>query len=195
MALQLVDMMARDLGVTRKPGDDAQGHMFTVRTTFTALRFWMQACCIDDGYGGALGITQTSVEYKAKDWIAQMNAVYPWLKDAFDPTMLHRYCSALVGVGDLVRTDEGTLRCTKPHNLAVPYGAPHGVHADGTAITAQMGLRDLSVQDWRGCVLSGAVVFAGMPEHDGVVRFEPEAIDPRLPYRDGLLFLATWLGG
>ena len=29
--------------------------MFTVRTTFTALRFWMQACCIDDGYGGILG--------------------------------------------------------------------------------------------------------------------------------------------
>lgn len=195
MALRLVDMMARDLGVTRKPGDDAQGHMFTVRTTFTALRFWMQACCIDDGYGGAMGITQTSVEHKAKDWITQLSAVYPWLKDTFESTMLHRYCSALVGVGDLRRTAEGTLRCVRPHNLAVPYGTPHGLHEDGTVVTAQLGLRDLSVQDWKGCVLSGAVVFAGIPEHDGAVSFEPKAIDPGLPYRDELLFLATWPGG
>ena len=195
MALRLVDVMARDLGVTRKPGDDAQGHAFTMRTTFTALRFWMQACCIDDGYGSAMGVTQTSVERKAKDWIAQLNAVYPWLEDTFDATMLCRYCSALVGVGDLVRTDEDTLRCTRPHNLTVPYGASHGVREDGTVVTAQLGLRDLSVQNWSGCALAGSVVFAGIPEHDGVISFEPEAIDPRLPYRDDLLFLATWPGG
>ncbi|WP_026644902.1 hypothetical protein [Bifidobacterium sp. AGR2158] len=195
MALRLVDVMARDLGVTRKPGDDAQGHAFAVRATFTALRFWMQACCIDDGYGGAMGITQKSVEGKASDWIVQLNAMYPWLEDVFTSAMLHQYCSALVGVGDLVRTDEGTLRCTRPHNLSVPYGTPHQVYKDGTAVTAQLGLRDLSMQDWRACVLSGAIVFAGVPEHDGVVRFEAEAIDPGLPYRDDLLFLATWPGG
>lgn len=195
MVLRLVDVMARDLGVTRKPGDDAQGHAFAVRTTFTALRFWMQACCIDDGYGGAMGITQTSVEGKASDWIVQLNAMYPWLEDVFTSAMLHQYCSALVGVGDLARTDEGTLRCTRPHNLAVPYGTPHGVYENGTVVTAQLGLRDLSMQDWKGCMLSGAIVFAGVPEHDGVVRFEAEAIDPGLPYHDELLFLATWPGG
>lgn len=56
MVRQLVDVMARDLGVPRIPGDDAEGHAFTTRTVFTALRFWVQACCIDDGYGGAMGI-------------------------------------------------------------------------------------------------------------------------------------------
>lgn len=68
MVRQLVDVMARDLGVPRIPGDDAEGHAFTTRTAFTALRFWVQACCIDDGYGGAMGIAPAATEQKALDF-------------------------------------------------------------------------------------------------------------------------------
>lgn len=185
MVRQLVDVMARDLGVPRIPGDDAEGHAFTTRTVFTALRFWVQACCIDDGYGGAMGIAPAATEQKALDWIARLSAVYPWLTDMFTATMIHRYCLALVSIGDLVHTADGTLRCTKPHDavMRVKGGAP---------LTVQLGLRDLSAQDWKGCVLSGALVFAGVGERKGMAGFEPGAIDPRLPYRDELLFLAMW---
>ncbi len=69
MVRQLVDVMVRDLGVPRIPGDDAGGYALTTRTVFTALRFWMQAFCIDDGYGGAMGIAPAATEQKALDWI------------------------------------------------------------------------------------------------------------------------------
>lgn len=39
MVRQLVDVMVRDLGVPRIPGDDAGGYALTTRTVFTALRF------------------------------------------------------------------------------------------------------------------------------------------------------------
>lgn len=56
---------------------------------------------------------------------------------------------------------------------------------------AQLGLRDLTVQDWEGCVLSDAVVFAGVSKHNGIVGFDPDMIGWELPYRDELLFLAN----
>lgn len=189
MVQRLVDVMARDLGVPRRRRDDAEGRALSVRTTFTALRFWMQALCIDDGYGGAIGITPTLVEWKALDWIGRVGAAYPWLVDTFTSVFVHRYCSALVAVGDLVETDEGTLRCTTPHNLTVRV-------ADGASVTAQLGLRDPSApqQRRRGCVLSGAIVFSDVIERDNVVRFDVDAIDPRMPGRDDLLFLSRWPG-
>lgn len=185
MTRRLVDVMAHDLGVPRRTSDDPDGEALACRCTFTALRFWMQAYCIDDGYGGAIGIAQTVVEHKTADWIAQLGAVYPWLEDKFTSTMLHQYCSALVAIGDLARTDEGMLRCTKPHDLKIPC-------SDGTSVTAQLGLRDPTAQDREDCVLSGAVVFAGVREHGGTAWFDPDMIGRGLPCRDELLFLARW---
>ena len=155
MVRQLVDVMVRDLGVPRIPGDDAEGYALTTRTAFTALRFWMQAFCIDDGYGGAMGIAPAVVELSARDWITRLHAVYPWLTHTFTPAMIHQYCLALVGIGDLAKTDDGMLRCTKPHDVVVRTKG-------GAPLTIQLGLRDLSAQDWKGCVLSGALVFAGV---------------------------------
>lgn len=185
MVRQLVDVMASDLGVPRIPGDDAEGHALTTRTVFAALRFWMQAFCIDDGYGGAMGIAPAAVELNARDWITRLHAVYPWLTHTFTPAMIHQYCLALVGIGDLAKTDDGMLRCTKPHDVMVKVKG-------GAPLTIQLGLRDLSAQDWKGCTLSGALVFAGAGNREGMAVFEPDMIDPRLSYRDELLFLATW---
>ena len=69
MVRRLVDVMAHDLGVPRRASDDPDGEALACRCTFTALRFWMQAYCIDDGYGGAAGIAQTAVEQKSLAWI------------------------------------------------------------------------------------------------------------------------------
>ena len=152
MVRRLVDVMAHDLGVPRRASDDPDGEALACRCTFTALRFWMQAYCIDDGYGGAAGIAQTAVEQKSLAWIKQMSALYPQLRSKFTPALIHQYCSALTAIGDLAETSEGMLRCTKPHDLRIPYSG-------GTFVIAQLGLRDLTVQDWEGCVLSDAVVF------------------------------------
>ena len=77
------------------------------------------------------------------------------------------------------------LRCTKPHDLRIPYSG-------GTFVIAQLGLRDLTVQDWEGSVLSEAVVVACVCNHNGIVGFDPDMIVWELPYRDELLFLAKW---
>ena len=185
MVRRLVDVMAHDLGVPRRASDDPDGEALACRCTFTALRFWMQAYCIDDGSGGAAGIAQTAVEQKSLAWIKQMSALYPQLRSKFTPALIHQYCSALTAIGDLAETSEGMLRCTKPHDLRIPYSG-------GTFVIAQLGLRDLTVQDWEGCVLSDAVVFAGVSKHNGIVGFDPDMIGWELPYRDELLFLAKW---
>lgn len=54
MVRRLVDVMAHDLGVPQLASDDPDGQALTCRCTFTALRLWMQAYCIDDGYEGRL---------------------------------------------------------------------------------------------------------------------------------------------
>lgn len=94
MVRRLVDVMAHDLGVPRRASDDPDGEALACRCTFTALRFWMQAYCIDDGYGGAAGIAQTAVEQKSLAWIKQMSALYPQLRSKFTPALIHQYCSA-----------------------------------------------------------------------------------------------------
>lgn len=111
--------------------------------------------------------------------------MYPQLRSKFTPALIHQYCSALAAIGDLVETSEGMLRCTKPHDLRIPC-------SDGTFVIAQLGLRDLTVLDWEGCVLSGAIVFAGVSKHNGIVEFDPDMIGRELPYRDELLFLTKW---
>lgn len=122
MPVRLLHAMAGDLGVMKIVGeDDAQ---FAARTAYTALRFWMQAYCLDDGYGGFCGLSESAIRRKAADWLKSVAAIYPdmapWFggTDGYADAATH-VLGILIGTGDLVRTDEGLCRCTSAHLLAV----------------------------------------------------------------------------
>ena len=51
---RLIDSMADDLGVSHIYGENHEA--FERRTVFSALRYWMQAYTLDDGFGGAYGV-------------------------------------------------------------------------------------------------------------------------------------------
>lgn len=145
MATTLLDVMAADLRLARAPRE-GDGD-FACRLAYSALRFWMQAHCIDDGYGGALGITQEAVERKALQWVRSVGMAYPEVATRLVPRLVHDYCNALVAVGDLVVTDDGLLRCTAPHEVTIVPG-----------VTTTLGLVDPSQADG---VLRGAMVVRG----------------------------------
>ncbi len=76
----------------------------------------MQAICIDDGYGGTLGVIQDSAEHKVLQWIDSMSSLYPSVATIMNKPLVHTYCNALITVGDIVQTSDHTLRCTAPHS-------------------------------------------------------------------------------
>lgn len=120
MALRLIDVLADDLHL--QPLPEENHHDFSARVLYSALRFWMQAYCIDDGYGGALGVTQETIEQKTRQWIQSIRMTQSYIGAYFPQHLIHEYCSALVIVGDLVRTSDGLLRCTRPHEVEITEG-------------------------------------------------------------------------
>lgn len=117
MADRLVDVMARDLGVRRMEVETDDG--FACRTVYSALRFWIQAYCIDDGYGGAVGLAPETVDRKAVRWLRSMAELYPCLEGWFGLRQtkvrsIRRYRALMTALGDLVE-ERGLLRCTIRH--------------------------------------------------------------------------------
>lgn len=141
----VLDLMVRDLHVPRFP-EETEADLAR-RTAYTALRFWMQAFCIDDGYGGAYGVTQDAVERKALQWVDSLALMYPSVSDMLDPALIHTYCDALVTVGDLVQTPYGLLRCTKPHDMAIT-----------DTISTTLGLLDPTTSMDSSTIVSGAML-------------------------------------
>lgn len=125
MPVRLLHMMAGDLGVMRIAGeDDAR---FTARTAYTALRFWMQAYCLDDGYGGSYGLSGNTVRHRAVDWLRGIGAIQPGMASWYGGTdgyadAAARVFEVLKATGDLVRTADGLYRCTSRHSLPVGTG-------------------------------------------------------------------------
>ena len=52
--VRLVDVMAESLGIKRIKGEGERP--FVIRCLYSACRFWVEAFCLDDGYGGNEGI-------------------------------------------------------------------------------------------------------------------------------------------
>lgn len=146
MADTLLDIMARSLRIPREP-DESDAH-FACRVSYSALRFWMQAYCIDDGYGGAVGLSRDSVLRKAAQWIRSVGFVYPQVPEHIDDNDLGEYLDDLLAIGDLVESGEGLLRCTRAHRVQVRPG-----------ITARLGLDDPQTRTHGD--LFGAIVLEG----------------------------------
>ncbi|WP_133124862.1 hypothetical protein [Bifidobacterium margollesii] len=108
--------MATDLGLVQIR--DESDEKFAARTVYSALRFWMQAFCLDDGYGGIYGIDRRTVERKSTAWLETLSSPYPTIRQWFgnnDRHIVRRILSLMVTSRNLMVTDEGMYRCVIAH--------------------------------------------------------------------------------
>lgn len=123
MSGDLLRMMAADLGVQRmKEENDAR---FVCRVSYSALRFWMQAFCLDDGYGGSYGVSASAIIRKSTIWLRNLADLYPGLLEWYrfnedgGADGLASILRTLIKAQDLVRTEDGLYRCTAAHTVPV----------------------------------------------------------------------------
>ncbi|NMM99682.1 hypothetical protein G1C96_0260 [Bifidobacterium sp. DSM 109958] len=125
MTGDLLTAMSRDLGIPRLPHED--DGRFAGRVTYTALRFWMQAYCLDDGYGGACGMSSSAIVRKARLWLRNMSDLYPgmigWYRqdDGIDEC-LRRTLPLLADAHDLEKNEDGLYRCTASRRFPIGHG-------------------------------------------------------------------------
>ncbi|WP_125968393.1 hypothetical protein [Bifidobacterium samirii] len=134
--------MAGDLGLHRMGGEDDT--RFACRVSYSALRFWMQAFCLDDGYGGAYGVSESAIIRKSAIWLRNLADLYPgildWYRfyDAAGARGLASILHTLAAMRDLVKTEDGLYRCAAMHT------APAGTYA-----RIRLGLADPTDMDDR----------------------------------------------
>ena len=138
----LLRAMASDLGVQRM-AKEPDGR-FIHRVSYSALRFWMQAFCLDDGYGGSYGVSASAVIRKSTIWLRNLADLYPGILEWYGfnedggSEGLSSILRMLIRAGDLVRTEDGLYRCTAAHTVPVgtrshmPLGLTDPTDTDGT---------------------------------------------------------------
>ena len=123
----LLRTMAGDLGLHRMYREDDV--RFACRVSYSALRFWMQAFCLDDGYGGAYGVSESAIVRKSAIWLRNLADLYPgileWyrLDEDAGARGLASILQTLASMRDLVKTEDGLYQCTAAHTATV------GTHA------------------------------------------------------------------
>ncbi|NEG54490.1 hypothetical protein [Bifidobacterium platyrrhinorum] len=123
MAGDLLGTMADDLGIPRMHGEEDTS--FVCRVSYSALRFWMQAFCLDDGFGGSYGISRPTIARKSAAWLRNLAGPYPDILEWYEHGAgmrrnLSDIARLLTDVSDLLETDNGLYRCTARHT--VPLG-------------------------------------------------------------------------
>ncbi|PJM74763.1 hypothetical protein [Bifidobacterium simiarum] len=116
MVGRVLDDIAEDLGLVRVQKESNAA--FASRAAYSALRFWMQAFCLDDGYGGVYGIDGKTVERKSAAWLETLARSYPDIRRWFggdDRAGIKRILSLMVSSRNLIVTDEGLYRCVTAH--------------------------------------------------------------------------------
>lgn len=116
----LLRSMAGDLGIYRM--SDESDTRFACRVSYSALRFWMQAYCLDDGYGGIYGVSETAIIRKSTIWLRNLEDLYPGLLNWYQFNLdsrksLSEVLTMMTTVQDLVKTDDGLYRCTAQHTI------------------------------------------------------------------------------
>lgn len=123
MTGDLLDAMAGDLGVSRMRNEG--NARFACRVSYTALRFWMQAFCLDDGFGGGYGVSKSTITRKCVAWLRNLSGLYPDVLDWYGHGdgmrgNLSGMVRTLAVARDLINTSDGLYRCTVRHT--VPLG-------------------------------------------------------------------------
>lgn len=150
MSDRLIDSMADDLGVLHIKGE-AHGS-FEDRTLFSALRYWMMAYALDDGFGGAYGVSGKTIIRKAARWLGEMTGMYPASRFVAGPAgigIINVMLEGMLTVGDLARTHDGTIRCIEGHIVTFAPG-----------MAAIVGFSDPTDRQSDSVFLSGAVMIS-----------------------------------
>lgn len=121
----LLNTMANDLGIPRMA--DKNDEQFFCCVSYSALRFWIQAFCLDDGYGGSYGVSSSAIIRKSTLWLLSLSDLYPGLIDWYQGdkginSYFHQLLQILVDVQDLVITEERLYRCTALHKASSQAG-------------------------------------------------------------------------
>lgn len=162
---RLINVMSESLGIKRyKDEDDGS---FVLRCLYSACRFWIEAFCLDDGFGGKQGISTQLIARKLKSWLIEMSGIYPWILKWFsrergDKTYIDvkTLYDQVIMVGDIISENQGkTYRCAYPHKVLY-----------GDSSYALVGLWDISLPDiqQRG-VLSGMMFSTHFSNESGNV--------------------------
>lgn len=147
MANTLIELMAQDLHLFQRSQESTD--IFACRTVYSGLRYWIQAYCINDGYAGAQGISLTSIEHAALEWIDSLGTIYAAIPKHIRTHTIQSYCEALITVGDLVTTTDNLVRCTEPHQVAI-----------FPTITTTLGLIDPTAPQFNDHQMSGCMLLA-----------------------------------
>lgn len=164
MPADLLDAMAGDLGIPRMCGED--NARFACRVSYTALRFWMQAFCLDDGFGGGYGVSKSTITRKCVAWLRNLSGLYPDILDWYEHGdgmrgNLSGMVRTLAVVRDIVNTSDGLYRCMVRHT--VPLG-------DGR--TLMLGLTDPTDLPEGTLPISGMACITGEKPSDPVTVFD-----------------------
>lgn len=145
---RLIDSMADDLGVSHIYGENHEA--FERRTVFSALRYWMQAYTLDDGFGGAYGVAGKTITRKAARWLDEMTGMYPSLRFGTSPIdngIINVMSEDMLAIGDLIKTSDGMIRCIEGHTVTF---APR--------MAAIVGFSDPTIRRPDSAFLSGTVM-------------------------------------
>ncbi|KAB5603609.1 hypothetical protein [Bifidobacterium jacchi] len=134
----LLRTIAGDLGIQRM--HDESETQLACRASYSALRFWIEAFCLDDGYGGTCGISETAIIRKSTIWLRNLEDLYPgllhWYRfDSVAGKSIANILRMLVAVQDLTATDEELYRCATSHTS--PLGTRYDLILGMTDPTSQ----------------------------------------------------------
>lgn len=172
--VRLVDVMAESLGIKRIKGEGERP--FVIRCLCSACRFWVEAFCLDDGYGGNEGIRRQLIARRLRAWLVEVSEIYPGILEWFgkqnggeDNLIVKPLYEQTIMVGDIISENQGrTYRCARPHK--VPYA---------NNACALIGLCDVSSQAIRNQgILSGMMISISYPSDSGHF-FNEETYNPK----------------
>ncbi|MBT1166279.1 hypothetical protein [Bifidobacterium simiarum] len=165
MVGRVLDDIAEDLGLVHVQKESNAA--FASRAAYSALRFWMQAFCLDDGYGGVYGIDGKTVERKSAAWLETLAGSYPDVRRWFgsdDRRGIRCVLSLMVSSRNLIVTDEGLYRCVAAHTewISDDCAVLSGL-ADPTDPTRPMRANEIGVDPLPFSGLTSAVSCQALP--------------------------------
>lgn len=170
----LIHSMAQDLHVGRIQYEDDAAYAH--RVMYSALRYWIMAYALDDGFGGSFGVSEDTIIRKASRWFNEMSEIQIGAGDDKSRNSERRVCNIMledmVAIGDLVQTSDKMTACVEKHVVAFTPG-----------MSAVLGFRDPTAPQDDGTFISGALTL--MPSKTMEDEFESSNTPVKSPSRTG----------
>lgn len=143
------EAMASDIGVRRYSGEGDLS--YCIRSSYSASRYWTSAFCMDDGQGGAKGVTKQALSKRLNRWVTSLDQIMPGVGGWFEANGkkdMRAVYGRLIDVGDVLPAGEGG-RCvarsvtfrpiTGRAALALGFFEPATANFGGSMVTSGLG--------------------------------------------------------